>query len=137
VLIPVVERILARIAIDERECWAWQGATCFGYGVVGMGRRSDGTQQTHRALYEIVVGPVPDGMQLDHLCRNRACCNPDHLEVVTRRENIMRGESTAAINARKTHCKRGHEFTPENVHRGPTGARQCITCTRMRTRGEP
>ncbi len=90
---PAIERVLARVVVDNSTaCWNFTGAqNGVGYGVVGAGRRGDGNVFTHRVTYEHYIGPIPPGMDIDHLCRNRVCCNPDHLEAVTRRENIMRG----------------------------------------------
>ena len=113
---------------DSSACWLWPGALTGG----GYGHRwwHGKTNRVHRVAYELSVGPITKGLQLDHLCRNRPCFNPRHLEPVTRRENILRGESPAALNARKTHCKRGHEFTEENTyHKNPRG-RACIKCLR-------
>jgi len=92
----------------------------------------------HRASYLLFVGPIPPAKQLDHLCRNRRCVNPLHLEIVTQQENIARG-LTGKLNhrnAKKTHCKRGHEFTEENTYPTPGGGRKCRECelTRMRRR---
>lgn len=94
---------------------------------------------THVMAYTLLVGPVPEGLQLDHTCRVRDCWNVKHLEPVTCRENLLRGNTAAALNAAKTHCKRGHEFTPENTNLKPLRggrsiARECITCRRQMKR---
>jgi hypothetical protein len=119
---------------DERAgCWPWRGnLNSNGYGrlYVGIHRRA-----AHRIAYELLVGPIPEGLTLDHLCRNHACCNPAHLEPVTNRENIMRGDTIPAANARKTHCLHGHEFTPENVGFCSDGSRRCRTCQHTLKRG--
>jgi hypothetical protein len=119
-------------------CWLWTaGKDHHGYGVFWAHGRST---SAHRAAYELLIGPVPDGLDLDHVCHNdsgcagaatclhRRCVNPDHLEAVTTRENILRGVSPSALSARKTHCLRGHEFTPENTYVKPSGIRECRTC---------
>jgi len=111
----------AKIAIDVDGCWIWTGAKqSRGYGSVGIDSK---VRLTHRVAYEALLGPIPDGLTIDHLCMVKLCCNPAHLEVVTRAENGRR--YTAAI----THCKHGHEFTDENTFM-KHGARQCRTCTR-------
>lgn len=108
-------------------CWTWNGSrTSNGYGRV---RRVQKLWSVHRYVYELLLGPVPEGLVLDHLCRNRACCNPAHLEPVTFRENVLRGEGPAALHARKTHCLRGHALTAENLIPG-RGYRQCRICWR-------
>jgi hypothetical protein len=113
-------------------CWEWNGSRHGkGYGHVSVAGR---IRKAHRVVYELLVGPIPDGLQLDHLCRNRCCVNPDHLEPVTARTNIRRGEANAAINARKTHCDYGHPFAGENLRLDARGNRQCWICERSRAR---
>ena len=111
-------------------CWIWTSGTSNGYGITSEGYGN--VFAVHRRVYCLLVGEIPDGLELDHLCRNRACCNPDHLEPVPHPENVRRGE--AGINNRaKTHCANGHEFTPENMYPSPRG-RRCKTCTREANR---
>ena len=117
--------------IQENGCWEWVGhRNNKGYGVWGVFKHP---YLAHRRMYERVRGTIPEGLQLDHLCRNKPCVNPDHLEAVTARENTLRGNSMAARWARRTHCERGHQFTPENVYRN-TGARKCKVCHRGKVR---
>jgi hypothetical protein len=115
-------RVLSKIDIpDAHSCWLWRGyIDSKGYGRVGMSRGQ--MPLAHRVVYEILVGPI-ESETLDHLCRNRACVNPAHLEEVSMNENWRRGESLTAINSRKTHCVRGHEFTSENTYWASTPAR--------------
>lgn len=110
------------------DCWLWTseiGRKGYGRLVDPQGRRL----LAHRVVYELVVGPIPDGLTLDHLCRVHACVNPEHLEPVTTRENVLRGQGVAAINAAKTHCSHGHEFTPENTRVGSDRERICRQCS--------
>ena len=113
-------------------CWLWVGAiTDNGYGSFWADGRS---HRAHRFAYAQFVGPIPSGLTLDHLCRNRICVNPKHLEPVTDRENILRGVGPTAFNAKKTRCIHGHELTPENIIVGREGQRHCRKCNRLRCR---
>lgn len=87
--------------------------------------------KAHRAAYELLIAPIPNDKVIDHLCRNPSCVNPDHLEVVTQRENILRGIGPSAIHARKTHCPRGHPYSGDNLYISPNRQRRCRTCQRQ------
>lgn len=116
-----LETALAQLPTDA--CVVWTGKL-----------NQDGYGQ-HRLVWKAVGGPPPGGkgsarMTLDHLCRNRACVNPAHLELVPHRVNVLRGDTPAARKAAQTHCVKGHEFTPENTYRRPEGERECRACRR-------
>ena len=114
-------------------CWNWTG---YESGVGYSGFNVGGHHSAHRYAFHTIVGPIPEGMELDHVCRNRACCNPTHLEPVTRRENQLRGNTIAAANADRTHCKRGHPYEGEHlriiIHKASgRKMRSCKTCFRI------
>jgi len=109
-------------------CWLWTACkNRDGYGIFQMAGRP---QKAHRVSYEMHVGPIPEGLQLDHLCRNRGCVNPDHLEPVTTQENTRRG-NVGKNHADKTHCPQGHKYAGDNLYIDPRGKRQCKTCRRQ------
>lgn len=132
-----LDRFMEKVVIsdtaffEDTPCWEWDAhRDRDGYGRF----HADGRDWlAHKWLYEQSNGPVPDGLELDHLCRNRACCNSAHLEAVTRYENIMRGVCFTAVQARQTHCNKGHEFSRENTY-FHNGARHCRACSRESAR---
>ena len=110
---------------NDGGCWTWTGATD-GSGRYGSFSVNGKLERAHRVAYRIAIGPVPEGLVLDHLCKVTLCVNPRHLEPVTQRENVMRGDSLQAANARKTHCPRGHAYDMTM----PNGGRTCRACFR-------
>jgi hypothetical protein len=118
--------------VTESGCWLWVGQTSAdGYGKVTVAKRS---WRAHRLIYTIVRGGIPDGMQLDHLCRVRNCVNPDHLDPVDARTNLLRGETLAAANAAKESCKNGHPLAGDNLAVYADGQRRCRECARINNR---
>ena len=110
-------------------CWLWfKNRMIHGYGRFSV---EDKDVLAHRWSYEHFIGPIPTGLTLDNLCRNRSCVNPNHLEPVTNRENILRGEGITAKNACKTYCLRGHPFDDLNTYHDKGGGRRCKTCMRL------
>lgn len=108
----------------------WKGAlTENGYGTFYDSKM----KFSHRVSYEHWNGKIPNGLQINHICRNRSCCNPQHLEAVTQKENILCGSGISAINSKKTHCKREHELTIENVNITVNGSRSCKKCESIRS----
>jgi hypothetical protein len=127
-----VERIEFHIRRDSTGCWLWTGVLGVdGYARVSVGGR---LRSAHRTSYEVHVGPIPEGLQIDHLCRVRHCVNPEHLEPVTAQTNTRRGQTIAAKHAATTHCPQGHEYTPENTYSSKRGERDCRQCRRVHSR---
>lgn len=122
---PIKDRLLA-FSDRSGECWLWTGGKdAMGYGTIIVSRRS---VRAHRASYEAFVGPIPGGLDIDHLCRVKACVNPSHLEPVTHSENLRRHYATI------TTCPRGHAYDEANTYRDTAGKRRCRTCMRERQR---
>lgn len=136
--IHAMNRIMDKLSINESNCWVFNGASGAGYGKIdvrSLQDRGGRLSLVHRIVYENLIGSIQDKMVIDHLCRNTICCNPLHLEVVTHRENVMRGLSPAMTKERFTHektCRNGHERTIENTYyiKLPTGRvkRECKNC---------
>lgn len=116
--------------VNTNDCWVYAGLlNAYGYGYVYEfidGKQCN--QMVHRVMYEAVKNKIPKGLYIDHLCRNRSCINPDHLEPITNRQNVLRGEGYAAKNAKKTHCIRGHILKGVNLYVTPSGKRNCKKC---------
>jgi hypothetical protein len=129
--VDVEDRFWSKVVMVEN-CWEWLGNYYpNGYGQISIGKRK---MMAHRMAYQLRVGPIPDGLTLDHLCRNPKCVNPSHLEPVTMRENTLRGTSPSAECAKKDSCKHGHPLSGDNlvVRKGRSGRpwRACRACLR-------
>jgi hypothetical protein len=128
---PTIRARLEKHSMPEPNsgCILWLGSLdSNGYGQIGVGADADGIVSAHIASYETAVGPVPQGLELDHKCRVRCCINPLHLEPVTHRENMLRGEGSSGKRARQTHCKNDHPLSGENLKINKRGHRSCRTC---------
>lgn len=137
--IPLAERFWSMV-VKTDTCWTWGGAWNPESGYGSFGARVEGKsvrKMAHRWAHELAIGPIPEGLQVDHLCSNRLCVRPDHLEAVTPRENTLRAlDSPAGKNAQKTHCLRGHPLSGKNVYVPPKkpNSRYCKTCRDARSR---
>lgn len=124
----IEDRFWEKVKITKK-CWNWKGKTNRGYGMLWVGKGK--SIMPHIFSYRLHKGEIPKGLQIDHLCRNRKCMNPEHLEAVTLKENVLRGNGLSAINSRKTHCKYGHIFDVNNTL-NYRGQRHCRKCKRDR-----
>lgn len=135
IALPILERLLRRVEVTA-SCWNWTGnIDKTGYGHIET--REGKAQLVHRVAYQSLVGAIPDGKEMDHLCRNRRCVNPDHLEPVTRQENVRRGIAAVVNRARgqaRTHCRNGHPYNEANTYIARSGKRDCRACWRERER---
>lgn len=129
---PLAERFWAKVLKTDK-CWLWQGHInkVTGYGMILINRRPE---SAHITSYKLAGRQIPESMELDHLCRNRSCVNPDHLEPVSHRENVLRGINACARNARTTHCPKGHPYDLFNTYYRPDGGRDCRICQIERNR---
>lgn len=127
--LTVEERFWSKIDASG-VCWEWTDSLCEGYGTIWIGKQR---MKAHRWAWEYLIGPIPDGLVIDHLCRNRKCVLPDHLEPVSDRVNIRRGHG-ALSRLNKTHCPQGHPYSGDNLHISMNGGRSCRTCLRKRGR---
>lgn len=125
----ILDRFLSRVEKTE-SCWLWKGfIDRNGYGKFGS---TSAMSWAHRASYMLLVGPIPKGLTIDHLCKVKNCVNPLHLRVVTIKENILCSDGVTAKNSVKTHCVNGHELTEENTYIRKEGWRHCRKCNAER-----
>ena len=127
----VVDRFWSKV-VQAGDCWDWTaGRDPKDYGQFWVAGRM---VRAHRFAYELIVGPIPDGLELDHLCRNHECVRPEHLDAVPHKVNVLRGISPLAVNALKTTCLRGHLLSGDNLYVNPDGERTCRACKNARDR---
>lgn len=135
-LAPLEERFWAKVDKgNSEECWFWRACSSQRYGNFYLGVVNGRKKWTsaQRVSYEIHKGPIPPGLQIDHLCRNTLCVNPTHLEAVTARENLLRSSNFISANIKKTHCPMGHEYAKDNLYIRRYGWRVCRACERKRS----
>lgn len=130
-----VDRFLAKFQVDNDDaCWLWLAAiNDGGYGIFHLAKTGKSVR-AHRYSYEFFVGNIEEGLDVDHVCRVRACINPYHLEPVTRQVNLLRGIGLPALEILRTHCPQGHPYNMANTHIRKSGARRCRACDRERYR---
>ncbi len=132
-----MDELLKRATITKDGCYLWNGAKSRGYGYKRYNKKN---WRVHRLAYNLVKGSIPSGKVIDHLCRQKACFNVEHLELVTQRENLTRNPKYKGKNVRykspnkilKSACIWGHSFTEENTYKYPDGRRECVTCRKLR-----
>ena len=129
-------RLWPRIKQAPSGCWEWQGCLARGYGTIWF---QNNHWKVHRIVYQMLVGPLDPILTIDHLCRNPKCCNPKHLEQVSYKTNALRGVGPTAVNAKKTHCIRGHELVGHNLltRKDRPGNRECRACSEPRWNNRP
>lgn len=130
--IPFTDLVRSETAENDKGCWVWQRMkNRKGYARI---RWNGKIIEIHRMAYEAFIGPIPEGLVIDHLCRNPSCLNPEHLEAVTHKENTLRGNAPSALYAKQTHCKHGHPLSGANLRVEKDGGRTCKTCNREAVR---
>lgn len=128
----MLDRLWSKVEPQNPGCWIWTGTiNSGGYGVFRTGGQSAPYLGAHRVVWQELVGPIPEGLELDHLCKVRHCVNPDHLEPVTPAVNQARSASFSSLNRRKEACRHGHPLSGDNLYVTPKGFRQCRTCRKV------
>lgn len=136
-LMSDIQRFWTHVEHQENGCWLWTGTVNAKYGAFKIGSRTYKTRRmlyAHRFIWEYLNGPIPDGLQLHHVCENKLCVNPEHLELLTVHDHVHKSPNNITyINLHQTHCHRGHEYTPENTYTF-RGKRHCRECQRINWR---
>jgi hypothetical protein len=131
---PMVDRILDRCIPEPNSgCWLWTGG-CYPNGYSNFGNYNGIWTSGHRVSYQLFVGEIPDGLEIDHICRVISCVNPSHLRLVTHRENLLSGNTVTARRAAVTHCPAGDEYSEQNTYRDKKNRRYCRICCNRRSK---